>query len=49
MPFVKVETENNIGWTFLEETNAAMLEFLDGEVRADTAPATTTRVAATSC
>ncbi len=30
---------HNIGWTHPEETNAAMLEFLGGEAKADTAPA----------
>jgi hypothetical protein len=39
---------HNIGWTHPEETNAAMLEFLTGEPKADTAPAATAPLAATS-
>jgi non-heme chloroperoxidase len=43
-----VDGPHNIGWTHPEETNAAMLEFLSGEARADTAPAATAPLAATS-
>ena len=39
---------HNIGWTHPEETNAAMLEFLSGESKADVAPAATAPLAATS-
>ena len=46
-----VEVENgphNICWTHPEETNAAMLEFLSGEAKADTASAAATPLTATS-
>ena len=46
-----VEVENglhNIGWTHPEETNGAMLTFLNGEAEADTAPSATAPLAATS-
>jgi len=39
---------HNIGWTHPEATNAAMLEFLSGEAKADTAPAAAAQLAATS-
>ena len=39
---------HNIGWTYPEETNAAMLEFLSGETKADTALAATAPSSATS-
>src|ERR1700756_3774546 len=42
LTFVAVENgPHNIGWTHPEETNAAMLKFLGGEAKADTAPAAT--------
>jgi non-heme chloroperoxidase len=39
---------HNIGWTYPEETNAAMLEFLSGEPKADTALAATAPSSTTS-
>jgi non-heme chloroperoxidase len=39
---------HNIGWTHPEETNAAILAFLSGEAKADSAPATARPLAATS-
>ena len=39
---------HNIGWTYPEETNAAMLEFLGGESNADAALAATAPSSATS-
>ncbi len=46
-----VEVENgphNIGWTYPDEVNAAILEFLNGQAKADTAPAATAPLPATS-
>jgi non-heme chloroperoxidase len=46
-----VEVEDgphNVGWTHPEQTNAAILEFLSGEAKADTAPVATAPLAATS-
>jgi len=46
-----VEVENgphNVGWTHPEETNAAMLEFLNGQAKAGAAPAATAPLPATS-
>ena len=39
---------HNIGWTYPEETNAAMLEFLSGEPKANTALAATAPSSTTS-
>jgi non-heme chloroperoxidase len=39
---------HNVGWSFPEETNAAMLEFLSGGPQAVTAPAAAAPLAPTS-